>query len=306
MDAFFGWVSHVFSPTNSRRVAVELYRDLTAWSDIRCTTPLAVLAGLNCVAWMIVMKAQSQQAFHLGDARMGAAALAASVLIVLSRWGLINCQRAQPAFWIKVLLALVCIVPFAALFIVATPRNSGLAVSMVCLLGVASANSNLFLKRRPSPKLRTSALRPMAAADVPKFEPYELVSASIAISPTTISAEQPNRQPEPDDEFSEELSEHFERVTDQHGRVVVKGVAVAKFEPGWSLATVHVPFQPPFEQPPEFECTSDENPAVRLRPAAVFRYGARVELKRSEGIDEEWEVPVQFHAKSKDHAASAA
>jgi hypothetical protein len=299
MDAFTEWLSEVFSPANLRRNTVRVYRDLANWCDIRCTTPLAVLAGLNCVAWMIVLKAQWESAtFQLSDARMGVAALGATALIVFSRWLLMICERAEPAFWIKVMLALVSLVPFAALFIIATPRNSGVAVSVVGLLGIFAANANLLLKswiafdRLPFQE----ALAGNRVAPLPLHAPAPVRGENLPLAtprPLPAGGEQSATVTAPQEDEPQEWNERSE---DQAGQIVIEGEAVARFEAGWSLASVHIPFQPPFEQVPEFQCEIEEGSGVHLRPPAVFRYGARLELKRSQGVDEAWEMTIPYQA----------
>lgn len=55
------------------------------------------------------------------------------------------------------------------------------------------------------------------------------------------------------------------------------------FAPGQRQASLHVPFLPPFAATPELETSiGEDESSVRHKVAAVFRYGARIELRRSE------------------------
>ena len=289
MDEFFDWLAEVLSPFTWHRIATSLRKDLADWCDIRVTSPLAVLAGLNCVAGLILMRAQSGAAFKLSDTRLCVAAGAAASLAIASRWALSNCQRIEPAFWIKTLLATFSALPLVALFTVATPRNSLLAVSFVSALAVVAANGNLFWKR----KSRSTVAEPDRTWDF-RRDVSVIGRPSIAtpppVSELTVRSDRrdPDEQPRP--------AEWCERTTDEFGNAVVRGTILARFESGQSLATAHIPFQPPFDRMPEFSYEAIDDPAIRARAPAVFRYGARLELKRNGDIDTPVQVPVQFRA----------
>lgn len=290
----------ILSPVSWYRALVRLRRDLADWCDIRVTSPLAVLAGLNCVAGLILVRAHGGGAtIKLSDARLCTAAGAAAGLAIASRWALSNCQRADPAFWIKSLLAAFSVLPLAALFTVATPRNSLLAIGVVSALALVAGNANLFWKRK-SPK---AAAQPGTASDYshgasagdrqPDCPPTTLPVLS-GLTDLSESHERPR------------LAEWCERSTDEFGNTVVLGSIVARFEPGQSLATVHVAFQPPFDRVPEFSFEVLDAALVRVRTPAVFRYGARLELKRSEAIDAALQTPLRFQAVSQASTLRAA
>jgi hypothetical protein len=86
----------------------------------------------------------------------------------------------------------------------------------------------------------------------------------------------------------------------------VRGNVAARFESGESLATIHIPFQPPFDRAPEFSYEAVNAAAIRVRPPAVFRYGARLELKRSGDLDAPLQSPVRFQAVARERTARAA
>jgi hypothetical protein len=300
MEDIGNWLAEVLSYFSLRRVVGRLGRDMANWNDIRAVSPLAVLAGLNCVAGLLLLRAQGGAAnFKMSDARLCVAAAVAAGLAMASRWVLSNCQRAEPAFWIKVLLAAFSVLPLAALFIAATPRNSILAVSFVCALAVLAGNVNLLWKKKSSHSKTEEGLKLYESsreATHAKREP-RLAAPAVAGRIGRFAAVETER-PKP--------AEWSERTTGEAGQTIVRGSILARFEAGQSLATVHIPFHPPFTVVPEFTFEAVDAGAVRVRTPAVFRYGARLELKRNDQSDEAWQTSVRFQAVSAEPVARAA
>src|SRR5262245_15896228 len=89
---------------------------IAVWADIRAFPALAVIAGLDCVAGLVLdRKWNNGPPLHLTNARLLCGALAVAVLTVGSRWWLSRMERETPAQWLRVLLAALCIVPMLAL-----------------------------------------------------------------------------------------------------------------------------------------------------------------------------------------------
>ncbi len=69
------------------------------------------------------------------------------------------------------------------------------------------------------------------------------------------------------------------------GQDRIEGQVTAEFAAGQTLAMVHLTFNPPFSALPELECEPEEtdDPATDLRwkVAALYRYGARIEVRRT-------------------------
>lgn len=300
MDDIIDWLAETLSPFSWHRAVIRLRNDLTDWCDIRVTSPLAALAGLNCVAGLILLRAQSGgPAFKLSDMRLCVAAGAAAGLAIACRWALSNCQRVEPAFWIKTLLAAFSVLPLVALFTVATPRNSFLAVSFVSALGVMSANANLLWKRKSNVTAEEPDRTWDFRRDVSAVRRQPIVAPIVdAIEPVRFGRNETVERPRP--------AEWCERTTDDCGNAIVRGNIVARFEAGQSQATAHIPFQPPFDRVPEFSFEVIDAPAIRVRTPAVFRYGARLELKRSGDIVSALQVPVQFQATAHARTVRAA
>ncbi|HMC12436.1 MAG TPA: hypothetical protein VKH44_14145, partial [Pirellulaceae bacterium] len=129
----------------------RLIRDLAVWSDIRAFPPLALLAGLNCVAGLILLRQRpGGLPLTLTNWRLCIAGIAAAGLTIGSRWLLARIEREPPAFRIRVFLAAVSVFPLIVLLTVATPRNSIPVIGFVSLLAVAAGNANLLWSRRPA------------------------------------------------------------------------------------------------------------------------------------------------------------
>ena len=266
-----------FLRTRLRIALARLSRDLAVWSDIRAFPPLAVLAGLNCVAGLILMRQRAAGLpLRMTNWRLCVATVAAAGLTVASRWFLARIEREPPAFRIRAFLAAVSVFPLIVLLTVATPRNSLWAVGFVSLLAVAAGNANLLWNRRHSPLPAEATAEPAA--------PPEATTTNASPSAG---------------------SDWIERKSDERGQVLLRGKISAGFAAGQSLATVHIPFIPAFSCVPEFACEIIDQPALRARAPAVYRYGVRIELKRSGSTGLPLDVQVTFRATSATTARAA-
>ncbi|MBS0263849.1 MAG: hypothetical protein JSS02_18065, partial [Planctomycetes bacterium] len=297
MDVF-DWLSEILSVFSPRRAAVRLWHDVANWCDVRFTTPLAILAGLNCVAAVVFLRLQSPKPFVMNDSRLCGAAAGAALLAVFSRWIIRNCERVEPAFWIKALLAGLSVLPFAALFSIATPKNSLLAVAAVSALAVVAGNATMLWRRKVSrhtahyawgEKQAHRERSPHESKHEPKHErkpepkvhrpaPVESVTPVKTTSPRlrVVRDDEPSAAPFTPPAALEptRTGEWCERTSHESGVPMVHGCLIARFEPRQSLANVHIPFQPPFDKAPEFSFQIFDGGDVRARTPAVFRYGA--------------------------------
>ena len=261
-----------------RLASSRLVRDLAVWYDIRVFPPLALLAGLNCVAAMIVMRQRSGGLpLTMSNWRLSVAAASAAGLTIASRWLLARIENEPPAFRIRVLLAALSVFPLIVLLTMATPRNSVGAIGFVSLLAVAAGNANLLWNRRNSqPRRLTRAFPDRPAEAAQPFVPA--VDETPALLPTPAAGA------------------WTERSHDAHGQLLLRGKVSARFSPGQSLTTVHIPFIPVLPRVPEFSCEIIDQPAVRARSPVVYRFGARIELKRAGDIGLALDVEVEFRA----------
>lgn len=280
MDDFRSVVLWRFLRMRGRIALARLSRDLAVWSDIRAFPPLALLAGLNCVAGLIVMRQRaSGLRLTMTNWRLCVAAVAAAGLTIASRWLLARIERQSPAFRIRVFLAAVSVFPLIVLLTVATPRNSLGAIGFVSLLAVAAGNANLLWNRRryASPAESATIVDRLAGTVAPRLR----------VAPVTLLPKLPTHSAG---------SEWTERNCDESGQILLRGKLIASFAAGQSLATVHIPFIPAFTGVPDFSCEIIDQPAVRARTPVVYRYGVRIELKRSGGTGLPLDVDVEFRA----------
>jgi hypothetical protein len=279
MDDFWPERLWRFSKARWRIAQARLLRDLTVWSDIRAFPPWAILAGLNCVACLVLMRQHTGGLpLRMTNWRLCVAAVAATGLTVASRWLLARIEREPPAFRIRVFLAAVSVFPMIVLLTVATPRNSLGAVGFVSLLAVAAGNVNLLWNRRYSATPAASTTSGESTETKPDVVQVSS-NAALPLSPPHVAG-----------------SEWTERSSDERGQVLLRGKVSAGFAAGQSLTTVHIPFVPAFTGVPEFSCEIIDQPAVRARPPAVYRYGVRIELKRSGNAALPLDVEVEFRA----------
>lgn len=279
MDDFQPAVLWRFWRMRWQLACARLIRDLAVWSDIRAFPPLALLAGLNCVSALIVMRQRSGGLpLTLSNWRLCVAAIAAAGLTIGSRWLLGRIEREPPAFRIRVFLAAVSVFPLIVLLTVATPRNSITAIGFVSLLAVAASNANLLWSRRhPAPQ------QAMKTDSVPRRmeTPPAVVRVVPEAAPVPLATHPAG-------------SEWTERTCGERGEVLFRGRVSAGFAAGQSLTTVHIPFFPAFPCVPDFTCEIIDEPAVRARTPVVYRYGVRIELKRSGSVLTPLDVAVEF------------
>jgi hypothetical protein len=289
MDDFWPVPLWRFSKRHLRIAQARLSRDLAVWSDIRAFPPLALLAGLNCVAGLIVMRQRGPGLpLTMSNSRLCVAAVATAGLTIGSRWLLGRIERDPPAFRIRVFLAAVSVLPLIVLLTVATPRNSLGAIGFVSLLAVAAGNANLLWNRRHS--------APRAISPIASFRPTETKPAAVRIAdeaaPALLSTHAAG-------------SEWTERSCDARGQILLRGKVSACFAAGQSQATIHVPFIPAFACIPEFSCQIIDQPEVRVRTHVAYLYGVRIELKRSGSVVQPLDVAVEFRATQAETARAA-
>lgn len=84
------------------------------------------------------------------------------------------------------------------------------------------------------------------------------------------------------------------RGTDADGRDRLEGTVQIDFAAGQRQAVAHVPFSPPFAQPPAVECEVLDDADVCVKPAAVYTYGLRLEARRGGDCTRPQSVPVGY------------
>lgn len=292
---------HPFQAAAIQKAFLRLGRDTAAWSDVRSFPALAVLAGLDCVGLLILLREWTgSPPIRLADTRFCAAGLAAAALTIASRWFLGRIEREKPALWVRSLLAALSVLPLIALLTTASARNAPWAVSLVSALAVIAGNVNLLWGRRSA--VDSAIERPNAAS----------------------ASNERLRQPSPGNELPDctkntlhddagmtgaaerAAAEWIERTTDSANGAVCRGRFVAHFAAGQSIAAVHIPFIPVFERVPEFSCEVVGQPSIRARTPAVYCYGARLELKRAGDLSNATRVEIRIQANAAAHRSRAA
>lgn len=125
-------------------------------------------------------------------------------------------------------------------------------------------------------------------------------------SRTITPSQKPDTIAEPDLELEEAEPEeagdaaasHWQRRTATGGEEVLTGMSVARFQPGEKQIQLHLSFCPPLARPPQLDFALPEGLPVRCKAAAVYAYGARLELRRTEAA-EELDFPVHYTAQAR-------
>jgi hypothetical protein len=301
-----------------RDVLLRIKCDLAVWSDVRSFPALAILAGLDCVAVLILLRERSGRLpLRLANIRLCGAALAAAALTIASRWFLARIEREKPALWIRSLLAALSVLPLVALLTTATSRNSPWAISLVSALAVMAGNINLLWSRRSaargagngtressveatrnSHEFRDTSFDDRGEIDSPANPRLAVVGSGTRAVISSGTRESSFRDAAAD--------EWIERTTDLAGRATFRGQMIAQFAAGQSVAAVHIPFVPAFERVPEFSCDVVDQPSIRSRTPAVYRYGARVEVKRAGETSNAIRAEIRFEARAIAQSSRAA
>lgn len=83
------------------------------------------------------------------------------------------------------------------------------------------------------------------------------------------------------------------------------GMTCAEFAAGRKQTVVHIAFCPPFSVVPKLTCEASDV-AARCRVAAVYSYGARIEVKRTGNCTERTRVAIEFTAECGERVAEIA
>jgi hypothetical protein len=276
-------------------------RDVEVWSDVRAVPALAMLAGLDCVAGLVLLRNfGGGPPLHLTNARLSFAGLAVAALTVAGRWWLLRIERERAALWVRTLLMALCVLPMLVLLSLATNRHSPWAVSLVSALAVASGGTVLLWNRVSSASV-TATRSPVIVA---RALPLEATPAKPQLAETN---QTPAKMPKAEGRGHKRAADEWmERTTGEAGQVRLQGQIVAEFSAGQSIATVHIPFCPAFCDLPEFSYEIVDSPSIRARTPAVYRYGARLELKRSGDITGPDRAEIRFSATDACNSARAA
>jgi hypothetical protein len=287
--------------------------EIAAWADIRAFPPLAAIVALDCVAGLVLWrKFAGGPPLHLTSTRLCIAGVSVAALTVAGRWWLARIEREPPALWIRTLLMALGSAPMVVLLSLANSQHSPWAVSMTSALAVASGGAVLFWNRLPSadtapaqsysPQPVTFPLPTTPAASLCP----EAGWASPTASPATLAGTAHPTERAAGADQGTKPDEWMERTLDDVGTAILRGQVFAEFAAGQSVAVLHIPFCPAFALLPEITCDVIGAPAIRARAPAVYRYGARVELKRTGDTSHSTRVAIRFRAGLSEGAARAA
>jgi hypothetical protein len=225
----------------------------------------------------------------LTNARLLIGALAAGALVLGSRWWLSRTECKPPARWLRVLLAALCILPIVALLSLANAQHSPWIVSLASALAVASGTAVLWWHRlAPHTAERCSAPVIPLAVSLPGS-----TTQAVREAPRFAAPRASGTANEASDSARREWTK---RTAGEAGEVTLEGQVVAEFAAGQSVAALHIPFSPAFVRVPTFTCDVAEGHSVSARKPAVYRYGARVELKRAGDMSKPAQIEVRFRA----------
>jgi hypothetical protein len=96
------------------------------------------------------------------------------------------------------------------------------------------------------------------------------------------------------EEQDNDILHRMSRSKQQDGTEIMAGMARLIIPAGIKTETVHLSFCPAFKEMPSIECETISELSVKVRVAEIRKYGARLEIRRSENIEEECPVEIEY------------
>ena len=101
-----------------------------------------------------------------------------------------------------------------------------------------------------------------------------------------------NEEAEAEDSVPDGLIQQFTRVR-QHDAESFHALIAARFEPGESVAVVHLAFCPPMLNAPKLDAHAIDADDLTVRMVQVESFGARIEVRRSQATSAERTATVE-------------
>jgi len=292
-----GWLDSVVAIRNA---LARLKKDVSVWAERRAFPALAAIAGLDSVAGLVLgRRFNGGPPLYLTNARLVIAASAAAGLAVAGRWWLSRVEREPPARWLRFLLTALCVLPMLALLSLANSQHSPWAVSLASALAVATGAAVL-LWDRISP-ISSSSSSTAVSVPIPPIAVMAPPSTPVGqAGPETKNRAQEEPATKSHEYEASDSDEWMKRKRSESGQVTLEGQAIAEFGAGQSVLTIHIPFCPAFSGIPEFSYEVVNEPSVLARRPTVYRYGARLELKRTGDTSTSARIHIRFRATASD------
>lgn len=300
-------------PVGADLKTVSLWRglsdDLRLWIDLRAFPAFAIWAGLACVAGMLAIRPWVAGPIRFGTGTFCTIAIVGGLLALAARGLLFRIENEPPALWLRLFAAGAGGLPIVTLLLAAAPRNSPLATAIAGGCAALVAAAGLWWHRL----FARVEVEPAHAALLRLYDPAPLHERRHDALGTS------NEPPAPHfsrasfaggmrgESREDEAAPHWlRRKKNPDGADVLEGATTVEFAPGQKTATTHLVFCPPFTEIPEFRLESPESSDVRVKIAAVYVYGARLELRRAGTGRGTEEIVLRFTARQSAPSARAA
>lgn len=273
----------------------------------------AVIAGLNLTALLMLIRRLGGHSFPgLTAERIGIAAVIAAGMALVAREITHRTNGGKESVAWRLCQAFFASSPLLALAVAVASWRFAIAAGATLLAGIVVASAAFFwpvlrpvgsLRATKSPLIPEPDKREEFDIDLrnPEPRPEEAFSLNSDVSDGEWSLEESAYT----DCESDKATLRLTRFVTPEGTDRLDGTILAEFPPNRKLVTIHIVFCPPFARTPTFECAA-ESSGVRVGVSAVYPYGARLELKRTEEIGEPARVPVAFEASLPSPASAAA
>jgi hypothetical protein len=239
---------------------------------------------------------------------------AITTTLSLMAWGLFHRVRSSIVDlrrdW---LVAFVAWLPTWLIGLAVAPMSSPIAQGW--LIGIAMLSGGFFALFGQWHLIPDLPQQASGAASAPRFafdlattgEPppprspmsVELSSSFAVFDPLTEDDDESNNATD------RQITQRMTRQTLSDGSEEIEGSVRVLFAAGQRLASVHVPFSPPFAIAPQVECELASDEEARWKVSVVYPYGMRIELKRSNG-ETEADVELSYSAICEQSQSDAA
>jgi hypothetical protein len=261
----------------SRRVAGGIDGVESAWPCLLVSLLATVLSGFGWLLFRQRVAVHSRRAEHIG-------ALVAWLPTWLSGLALLPTDSPLARGWL---------VGIAALY------GVGIAMSFT---GTSHSSGTEWHALTIGKGMNSPRLDDHALPDGPDVPPG--IHPDIGVQATVPSAELAVFEPASIERSDESTRQWMTRQSLPDGTDQIEGAIRVLFAAGQKLASVHVPFSPPFAATPQVECELDGTDPARWKLSVAYAYGMRIELKR-ESSDGPGEVALSYSAVCESAAEAA-
>ena len=287
------------APTGGVSARVE---EETLANLVRCMLWATVTLATLIACWLLFRRLGGAFAQPLGWAHLLTTAVILSATAALTRICgtlFVQSQTSNWGYWL--LLGLLSVAVLLVSASVSLPGSSTWALIVFWLVILAEEiTSFIILFRKSWPYSRATDIWRRASSRVQKdrVDPQECPSQKTGLDETDIvgrTAEERSVVVSPSARVLQQLT----RVSEEDGSDLLFGTLRGEFSARQRSSSLHVAFCPPMDTVPELKVQQTEGVPVDIRPAQVFPYGVRLDLRISAIDDRSQSVLLEIEVRAR-------